>query len=115
MIAYITSDGVFADWAVDHLIDGYPNDFDDNFKLIRYPEGVFATFYIDEFKNTMKQFDVKYMHNVATDGISNIISDKINNLTDEEFDVWIKYQLSVCEKEDCQGYSCHMLYICQKN
>ncbi|MFQ6752462.1 MAG: class I SAM-dependent methyltransferase [Clostridia bacterium] len=114
MFAYITSDGVFADWAVDHLLDGYLNDFDENFKLVRYPEGIFAPFYIQEFKNIMKEYDIEYMHNVAVDGIVNIISDKINALTEEEFKVWVKYQLSVCEREDLQGYSCHMLYICRK-
>lgn len=114
MFAYITSDGVFADWGIDHLLDGYPNDFGSNFKLRRYPEGIFAPFYISEFKQIMNEFEVEYLHNVATDGISNIMSDKINNLSEEEYKVWVKYQLSVCEREDLQGYSCHMLYICRK-
>ena len=112
--AYITSDGVFADWGVDHLLDGFPNDFDESFKLIRYPEGVFAPVYISEFKEIMSKYDVTLLNSVATDGISPIIGDKINNLSKEELDVWIKYQLSVCEREDLQGYSCHMLYICKK-
>lgn len=115
MIAYITSDGVFSHWGIDHLIDGYPNDFDKDFKLIRYPEGIFAPFYISEFKQIMSEFDVEYLHNVATDGLANILKEKINNLSDEEFKVWVKYQLSVCEREDLQGYSCHMLYVCKKN
>ena len=114
MIAYLTSDGVFADWGVDHLLDGYPNDFDKNFKLTRYPEGIFAPFYIEEFKDIMKKFDVEFLHNVATDGIVNIMLDKINNLSPEEYKVWVRYQLSVCERVDLQGYSCHMLYICKK-
>ena len=113
--AYITSDGVFAEWGIDHLVDGYPNDFDKNFKLVRYPEGIFAPFYISEFKEIMKKYDITLLNNVATDGIANIISDKINNLTEEEFEVWVKYQLSICEREDLQGYSCHMLYIARKN
>lgn len=115
MMAYITSDGVFADWGLDHLLDGYPNDFDKSFKLVRYPEGLFAPFYIEEFKNLMREYDIEYLHNVAVDGIANIISDKLNALSAEEFKVWIDYQLSVCEREELQGYSCHMLYICRKN
>lgn len=115
MIAYITSDGVFADWGIDHLIDGYPKEFDKDFKLIRHPEGIFAPFYISEFKEIMSKRNVKFLHNVATDGIANIISKKINNLSDEEFKVWVKYQLSICEREDLQGFSCHMLYICEKS
>ena len=113
--SYITSDGVFADWGGDHLIDGYPNDFNDNFKLTRYPEGIFAPFYIQEFKDIMSKYDVKLLNSVAVDGIAPIIGDKINCLSKEKFDVWVKYQLSVCEREDLQGYSCHMLYICKKN
>lgn len=115
MIAYITSDGVFAEWGIDHLLSGYPNDFDDNFKLIRYPEGVFAPFYISEFKELMSNYDVTLLHNVAVDGIAKIVEDKLNKLSPEEFKVWVKYQLSICEREDLQGYSCHMLYICKKN
>lgn len=114
-IAYITNDGVFADWGVDHLIDGYPKSFDENFRLVREPNETFAPFYIQEFKDIMSKYDVTLLNSVATDGIAPIIGDKINNLSKEEFDVWVKYQLSVCEREDLQGYSCHMLYICKKN
>ncbi|MBO5022669.1 MAG: class I SAM-dependent methyltransferase [Clostridia bacterium] len=115
MIAYIPNDGVFSNWGVSHLLDGYPKDFDENFRLRRYPEGVFATFYIEEFKQIMKEFDVEYLHNVATDGLVNIMSEKINNLSKKEFDVWVKYQLSICERADLQGFSGHALYICRKN
>ena len=114
-IAYITSDGVMSDWGIDHLIDGYPKDFDSSFKFNRFPEGVFAPFYISEFEDLMSKYDITFMHDVATDGIANIVSDKINNLTEEEFKVWSMYQLSICERRDLQGYSCHMLYICKKN
>ena len=114
-IAYLTSDSIMIDWALDgHLIDGQDKDFDDNFKMINYEEGVFAAFYIEEFKNIMKNFNIELLHNVATDGMTHHIKDKIDNLTDEEFEVWIKYHLSTCEREDLQGYSNHMLYICRK-
>ncbi len=63
----------------------------------------------------MSNYPVTMLHNIATDGIANIISDKINNFSEEEFKVWVRYQLSICEREDLQGYSCHMLYICRKN
>ena len=115
VIAYITSDGVFASWGVDHLLDGYPNDFDESFKLTRYPEGIFAPYYISEFNNMMKKYDVTHLNSVSTDGISPIIGDRINELSKEEFAVWVKYQLSICERPDLQGYSGHMLYICKKN
>lgn len=114
-IAYLTSDSIMIDWTLDgHLIDGAGKDFDANFKMINYEEGVFSAFYIKEFKNFMKKFNIKYLKNVATDGMTNHVKDKIDNLTDEEFEVWIKYHLSTCERIELQGYSNHMLYICKK-
>ena len=116
-IAYLTSDSIMIDWSLmgDHLINGYPNDFDDNFKMTRYPQGVFAPFYISEFKNIMSKFNVELLHNVATDGFTHHVKDKIDSLSKEEFEVWMRYHLSTCEREELQGYSNHMLYICKKN
>ena len=115
-IAYLTSDSIMIDWTLmdNHIIDGYPNDYDDNFKMTRYPQGVFAPFYIDEFKNIMSKYKVEFLHNVATDGMTHHVKNKIDELTDEEFDIWVKYHLSTCERYDLQGYSNHMLYICRK-
>lgn len=71
------------DWALmgDHLLDGYSNDFDNNFKLTRYPQGVFAPFYISEFKSIMNKFDIELLHNVATDGFTHHVKDKIDSLS----------------------------------
>ena len=41
--------------------------------------------------------------------------DKIDSLSKEEFEVWMRYHLSTCEREELQVYSNHMLYICKKN
>ena len=116
-IAYLTSDSIMVNWALkkDHLIDGYPNDFDENFKMINYPKGLFSSFYISEFKEIMSKQDVRLLKNIATDGLSHCFKVKIDSLSKEEFNVWLRYHLSTCEREDLQGYSSHMLYICRKN
>lgn len=113
-LAYITNDGVFASWAIDHLIDE-PKRFSDDFTLGRIPEEIFGTFYIKEFKDIMSKYPVTLLNSVATDGIAPLLEDKINSLNKEQFDVWTKYHLATCEREDLQGYSCHMLYLCKKN
>lgn len=116
MIAYILSDAVMLAWTIDgHLISGQGKDFDENFKMINAEENIFAVFYIKEFEKMMKNFDVKKLKNIAVDGMSEHLAEKINALSDDEFDVWIKYHLSTCERKELQGYSNHMLYICRKN
>ena len=116
-IAYLTNDSIMIDWALmgDHLIDGCPKDFDSNFRLNRFPGGVFAPFYIHEFKNIMSKYKVELLNNVATDGFTHHVKEKIDSLNKEEFEIWMKYHLSTCEREELQGYSNHMLYICKKN
>lgn len=116
-IAYLTSDSIMVNWALKkkHLIDGYMKDFDENFKMINYPEGVFAAFYIEEFKNMMLEFNVTCEYNIATDGMAHHFKEVIDSLSDEEFEVWVRYHLSTCEREELQGYSNHMLYIARKN
>lgn len=115
--AYLTSDSIMVDWAIENhnLITGQNVDFDENFKIINYEEGVFAAFYVSEFCDMMSNYNVTFLHNVATDGITHHIKDRIDALTEEEFEVWMRYHLSTCERIDLQGYSNHMLYICTKN
>ena len=39
------------------------------------------------------------------------MKDDINNMTDEEYKLFLNYHLSVCEREDLIGYSCHILSV----
>lgn len=113
--AYLTNDSVFISYCLKkhHLLD--KGLFDSNYKLIDNPKEVFSVFYIDEYEKIMKDFDVEYISNVATDGVSGAVREYVNELTDEEFNVWLDYHLSTCERKELQGYSNHMLYICRKN
>lgn len=104
------------DWALKkgHLVDGYKNQFTSDFKMTSVPEEVFRVFYIDEFKQLMAKYPLEYLKNVATDGMAHHMKEEIDALSQEEFEIWMKYHLSTCEREDLQGYSNHMLYIGKK-
>lgn len=117
MIAYLPNDSNIINWALrkKHLIDGCPEVFDENFRMVRDPDALFACFYIDEFLDIMKMKDVSFLKNVATDGMACHMKEHIDELNEEEFNVWMKYHFSTCERRELQGYSNHMLYICKKN
>lgn len=114
-IAYITSDSIFISYCLKkhHLLE-VDRLCDENYKMKDIPEEVFCAFRIDEFNNLMKEFNVERLKSVATDGLSTILRDSVNNLSDEEFKVFVDYHQTICEREDLQGYSSHMLYICKK-
>lgn len=88
--------------------------YDSNYKLIDNPKEIFTVFYVDEFDKIMSNYSVEHVANVMSDGVSTILRDYVNDLNDEEFESWLNYHYSVCERKDLQGYSSHMLYIGRK-
>jgi len=114
-IAYITSDSVFISYCLKkhHLLEA-DRLCEENYKLKDIPEEIFSTFYVDEFNKLMSNYDIEYITDVATDGLSYNLKEYVNDLSDEEFDIWFDYHLKNCERKDLQGYSTHMLYIGKK-
>ena len=70
--------------------------------------------YFNDIKKLIDSFNVKKLHYVATDGLGRVMTNYINNMTDEEYDLFLKYHLSICEREDLIGYSGHILSILEK-
>ena len=116
MLAFLTSDSVMIGWTLmKHHFDRKGQAFDNNYKMINQLEEVFSAFYIDEFDKIMSNKEVTKLHMVATDGMSHHFKEIIDELDDYEYNEWVNYHLSTCERLDLQGYSNHMLYICNKN
>ena len=114
-IAFLTNDSVVIDWVLkDHHFDTKGKSFSDTYEMAKELSEIFATFYVDEFDSIMKVKPVNKLHMVATDGMSHHMEDIVDELDDYEFKEWINYNLLSCERHDLQGYSNHMLYICEK-
>lgn len=114
-IAYITSDAIFISYCLKkgHLLET-DRLCEENYKMKDNPEEIFSAFYIEEFNKLMSSYNVEHLSNVAAEGLSSILREYINELSDEEFSVWLDYHYKTCEREDLQGYSNHMLYIGKK-
>lgn len=95
-----------------NLKSGYLNkQYDDNFKMISKPSEIMRAFNIDELENIMESHAIEKIKEVSTSGVAPHFRDIIDNLTEEEYDLWVKYHLSSCERKEVQGFSTHMLYI----
>jgi ubiquinone/menaquinone biosynthesis C-methylase UbiE len=113
--AHLTNDSVVVRWLLmKHGFKNYTDLLDKDFQLEDKPEEVFAVTTVDKIKKQMSNFDVEFLHLVATDGISQIADDFVNDLDEESFNLWKQYHLHTCEREDLIGYSGHLLYICKK-
>ncbi len=114
MFAYLPNDSIMISWALlkGHLKSGRDNkQFDENFRMISVPSEIMRAFYIDELEEIMKLNHIEKVNNISTSGVAPHFRDIIDNLSDEEFEIWKNYHFSSCERKEVQGYSTHMLYI----
>lgn len=86
----------------------------DNYTPNNMEENIFYFMYFNEVKELINNFSIDILNYASTDGISNIIKDKINNMNDEMYKHYVNYHLSTCEREDLIGYSGHILSIIKK-
>lgn len=115
--AYITNEAVIFNYG---LKKGHLKEIeemcDENFKVPNIPEEIFSVRYIKDFNKMMSNYtNIRKLKELATDGIGGSIGAiYVNELSDEEFKIWIKYHLANCEREDLMGCSNHILYIAEK-
>ncbi len=115
-IAYITNDIVIITYGLKkgNLLK-LKDVCDENYRVKEIPKEIFSVNYIEEFENMMEKFPVKLLNEVGVDGLSESLEEYINNLSDEEYKVWLDYHFKNCERKDLMGYSSHVVYICEKN
>ena len=75
---------------------------------------LFNMIYYKDICRLVRSFPVKEICYVATDGIGRLIRKEINEMDDKEYELYVKYHLSICEREDLIGYSGHILSIIEK-
>ena len=78
------------------------------FELDDFPF-VFHT--VDECRNMLRRGGVHILHEVASDGVSELMEQQINALTDEEYEQYLRYHAYICEKPEMLGMSNHLLFV----
>jgi SAM-dependent methyltransferase len=68
----------------------------------------------DEMEGLYEDFALELVDHLGADGISPILANAIDRMSDEEFDVWFEYHLSVCREKSILGMSNHGLIIGRK-
>lgn len=115
--AFILSDLTMINWGFEkgNLVPNMGVMITDDYKVINREEYIFYLTYMSDIKKLMQEHDKQEVITyVATDGVGRVMSDKINEMSDEEYKHYINYHLSICEREDLIGYSGHVLAITKK-
>lgn len=67
-----------------------------------------------EIEEFLSQFNIDIIDHVAVDGLSPFLRSSIDDMSDEEYEIWINYQLKTCREKSICGISNHGLVICKK-
>ena len=78
--------------------------YDDLYSMVRLED-------INRYKDILSLKRVKI---IAQDGLTDYIRKNINDLDEEEFDLYWKYHLSICERPEILGFSSHIMDILKK-
>lgn len=65
-------------------------------------------------ENEMKNFKLKQLYNVASDGPLFCMRNTLNKMSKDTFDRYVKMHLSICESRSTLGVSEHGLFIARK-
>lgn len=68
----------------------------------------------DEIKTLTQGYPVERIGLIASDGATRYMDDIVDDMSDELFELYFQYHLSVCERQDLIGASNHSLDILRK-
>lgn len=107
--AFIGNDMIFItelNYDSDYIKAG---DYDrETFKMDDFPF-VFHT--VDSCRRILENGGIKIKHEVASDGVSELMAEKINGLDDEDYEIYLRYHYYCCEKPEMLGRSNHLLFV----
>ncbi len=110
--AFISNDMVFLTELMndqDYFING---DYDhETFRLNDFPF-VFST--VDKARALLEKNGIRILHEVASDGASELMEKRINAMNEESYNQYLRYHFYICEKPEMLGMSNHLLYVGEK-
>ena len=88
--------------------------FSNTFQTLSLPEHLYDYMRIEDIDNLNESARLTRIKIVSPDGAANYIRPFLNQLTDEEFEMFIQYHMSTCERMDLIGAGAHTLDILKK-
>lgn len=87
----------------------------ENFEIISRPQDIFELHRKEDIDKMRSLFNVTQLHFVATDGYARHMRQTVFDMDDETFNLYLRYHLATCERQDMIGYSNHTLDIFRKD
>lgn len=86
----------------------------EDFHVKSLPEDLYSYVRVEDIENLSEQAGLTRLKMISPDGPANYMRPFLNRLSEEEFETFIEYQLSVCERRDLMGAGAHVVDILRK-
>lgn len=87
---------------------------DENYHAKSTPNEIFELYRKPDIDELMSRYNVTRLHFVGVDMLSYLYNNRLNMLNKREFEEYLKFLSTICEREDLVGMSHHMLDIFRK-
>ena len=88
---------------------------DENFKTITGPADLYDYVRLEDISKLNEAADLTRVKIIGADGPANYIRPSLKEMDEEEFELFMKFQFSICEREDLMGANAHTVDILLKN
>ena len=86
----------------------------EKFDSFSAPWDVFELYRKEDIDALRRNFNAEELHFIAADGYANHIRSELEDMDEETYELFIRYHLATCERQDMIGYSNHTLDIFRK-
>lgn len=90
------------------------NRLTEDFHTISFKENLYDYVRIEDINELNEATQMERIKIISPDGAANYIRPFLNQLSEEEFELFIKYHMSTCERQDLIGAGAHTLDILRK-
>lgn len=87
----------------------------ETFETFSNPWDIFELYRKEDIDRLRSHFPVTQLHLVATDGYANHMRGTLAQMDDRMYELYIRYHLATCERQELIGYSHHTLDIFRKD
>ena len=117
MVAYLMNDYGIVMYALKegHLLDCYNGyRLDEEFHCHSREEDLYEFVTLHDIDSMNAELSLKRKKIITPDGPTNFIRPELKKMSDEEFDIFVKYVKSIAERQDMIGAAAHTVDILQK-
>ncbi len=87
---------------------------DDSFKTITTPKDLYDYVRLSDIEKVNEGCGLVREKIIGADGAANYLRPTLKEMDEEEFELFMKYQYSICEREDLMGANAHTVDILKK-